>query len=177
MPRKYCRWFILISLFVLNANSLTAQQTPCQTNKQYQAFDFWLGEWQVKDLQGKVQGTNRIVKSDDGCLLHEYWTSAQGNTGYSVNYFNPVTDQWAQRWVSVGSVIEYTGTATKEGEMKLKGMIYYQQNDNKAQFRGTWTLLDDGRVRQLFEQYNDQTEQWGIWFDGYYTKLTKEQIK
>ena len=36
--------------------------------------------------------------------------------------------------------------------------------------RASWTLLDDGRVRQFWEQSKDEGETWYIWFDGYYTR-------
>ena len=166
---------LIISVLIMTGFSpVYANQTPCQKDVNYQAFDFWLGEWQVTNKQGVVQGTNSITKSDDGCLIHERWTSAQGNKGYSSNYYNPITKLWAQRWVSAGSVIEYTGGSEKPGQMSLEGMIYYQQNGLQAKFRGTWSLLEDGRVRQFFEQYNADKEEWSVWFEGFYSKINKE---
>ena len=157
-------------LFIHITMPISANQTPCQLDENYQAFDFWLGHWQVADAQGVVQGTNQITKSEDGCLIHEHWTSAQGNKGYSLNYYNPITRLWAQRWVSAGSVIEYTGTSKQPGMMTLQGTIYYQKNNLSAAFKGTWTLLEDGRVRQLFQQYDKKTKQWNVRFEGFYSK-------
>ena len=37
-------------------------------------------------------------------------------------------------------------------------------------FRGTWTLLEDGRVRQFFEQSADQGKSWQAWFEGFYKR-------
>jgi hypothetical protein len=37
-------------------------------------------------------------------------------------------------------------------------------------FRGLWTPLPDGRVRQFFEQSNDGGETWVPWFEGFYTR-------
>jgi hypothetical protein len=165
--RKVLLLSILIT--ILSVPTL-ANQAPCLSDKNYQAFDFWLGDWQVTDAQGVIQGSNQITKSEDSCLIHEHWTSALGNKGYSLNYYNPVTRLWAQRWVSAGSVIEYTGTSEQPGVMTLKGKIYYQQNGLTADFKGTWTLLEDGRVRQLFQQYDDKTKQWNVWFEGFYSK-------
>ena len=36
-------------------------------------------------------------------------------------------------------------------------------------FRGRWTPLEDGRVRQLFQQQDDEGV-WQTWFDGYYSR-------
>jgi hypothetical protein len=30
--------------------------------------------------------------------------------------------------------------------------------------------LPDGRVRQLFEESEDEGKTWALWFDGYYTR-------
>ena len=30
--------------------------------------------------------------------------------------------------------------------------------------------MDDGRVRQFFEQSNDEGETWSPWFEGFYTR-------
>jgi len=148
----------------------TTPQSPCQTDTNYQQFDFWLGEWRVENAQGQYQGTNIIEKSADGCLIKESWTSAAGNHGFSLNYYNPRTDKWTQNWVSAGSVIDYSGGLVNE-QMILEGSIYYQARDLKAKFRGTWTLLDDGRVRQFFEQYNAEEQVWSVWFEGFYSKM------
>ena len=39
-------------------------------------------------------------------------------------------------------------------------------------FRGTWTPLEDGVVRQHFEQSGDDGATWTTWFDGYYHPKT-----
>ena len=36
-------------------------------------FDFWLGEWEVCDPDGKVVGHNSIAPLYDGCALREEW--------------------------------------------------------------------------------------------------------
>jgi hypothetical protein len=48
-------------------------------------------------------------------------------------------------------------------------------NNLSAPFRGLWTLLPDGRVRQFFEQYDKDSESWAPWFEGFYTKTNIEQ--
>lgn len=163
----------LIILFAISAlfqPTLNAQQTPCQKDSGYNQFDFWLGTWEVTNAQGQVQGVNKIEKTSDGCLIKEHWTSAGGNHGFSMNYYNPRTGKWTQNWVSAGSVIDYNGGLI-DGSMILKGHIFYQGQDVKAKFRGTWTLLDDGRVRQFFEQHDAEKDVWGVWFEGFYKKM------
>ncbi len=61
--------FIAILLFVQN---LVAQQDNKQCQcciELYNSFDFWIGDWTVYDVNGKVIGNNRIEKQYDNCVL------------------------------------------------------------------------------------------------------------
>ena len=174
MNKKSHLYNLFVSLLLISLSSnLMAQEKelmPCMDNAKYQEFDFWLGSWNVFDAKGNKQGSNVIEKIYNGCLITENWTSINNTPGYSMNYYNPVTDKWAQRWVSAGTIIEYEG-GLKEGAMVLEGTIYYHKSVESAAFKGTWSLLEDGRVRQFFEQYSKKESTWKTWFDGYYVKI------
>jgi hypothetical protein len=58
--------------------------------------------------------------------------------------------------------------------MRLVGQIRNVGGGATAPFRGLWTLLPDGRVRQFFEQSNDDGKTWVTWFDGYYTRKSSD---
>lgn len=64
-----------------------AQQMPC-TDKVFQDFDFWIGEWDVTDPKGVAQGTNTITREEYGCLLVEHWVNTAGQTGQSYNFYS-----------------------------------------------------------------------------------------
>ncbi|MEO1575801.1 MAG: hypothetical protein AAFU65_12685, partial [Pseudomonadota bacterium] len=113
--------------------------------------------------------TNVISKAQKNCLMLENWTSAAGNTGQSMNYYDPQTGRWHQHWVSSGAIIKLAG-GLADGAMTLTGTMYYHGNGAYSLLRGTWTPLDDGRVRQFFEQSTDDGKTWQPWFDGYYSK-------
>jgi len=87
-----------------------ARQYPCQENEQFDAFDFWAGEWGVHGVAGKLAGTIHTV------------------------------------------------------------------GDNATQrFRGLWTALPDGRVRQFFELSTGDGATWATWFDGYYARKSVDE--
>ncbi len=147
-----------------------SQEVGCADIDGFSDFDFWVGEWQVFDSNsGNRAGENSIQKMEGGCMLLESWTSAGGGTGTSMNYFNPVTKEWRQLWVSAGRYsIDIVG-GLRGSSMVLEGSIY---NFAGAvwNFRGTWTPNSDGSVRQVFEQFNHDSEQWDPWFDGRYVR-------
>ncbi len=55
--------------------------------------------------------------------------------------------------------------------MLLEGTITYRDG-RTAPFRGVWTPLKDGGVRQHFDEYNADEGVWKPWFTGLYTRRT-----
>ena len=140
---------------------------PCEDDERFAEFDFWVGDWDVHTKDGTFAGHNRIAKAENGCVLVETWSGASGGTGMSINYFEHSSGEWVQIWNAAGGTqIDIRGGLTDDG-MLLVGKIHYIANATTADFRGLWTLLDDGRVRQFFEQSNDGGESWVPWFEGF----------
>ena len=148
----------------------SATASPCQQDARFREFDFWVGDWNVHDGEGTLQGENTISREERGCVLVERWQGVQGSTGMSINYLDKITDEWVQIWHAAGGYqIEIRGGLTGEG-MLLRGTIHYIGTGQTAPFRGLWTPLPDGRVRQFFEQSNDDGKTWVPWFEGFYSR-------
>ena len=143
--------------------------SPCESGA-YREFDFWAGNWVVKDAAGDEVGRNAIEVEQRGCVVIERWTSADGSTGMSLNFYDPVARTWTQQWVSPGAVLRMTGGLV-DGAMVLEGPLHYLKAGRATRLRGTWTRLPDGRVRQHFEESSDQGKTWTDWFDGYYSRI------
>lgn len=147
---------------------LDSNQFPCG-GEEFHRFDFWVGDWEVTTAGGQVAGTNKISRRENDCVLLEEWTSGSGGTGISMNFYDAVAGKWVQQWISSGTQIHIEGDIVA-GSMVLVGHIYYITGKTRADFRGTWTLLDDGRVRQFFEQA-DAEGNWSPWFEGFYKRV------
>ena len=175
--------FLLIALLPFWAMAETAgdsaadeQSTasPCETDVRFREFDFWAGEWDVRDAQGTLQGENSITRQEKGCVLVEQWRGVRGSTGMSINYLDRITDEWVQIWHAAGGYqIDIRGGLTDDG-MLLRGTIHYIGTGQTAPFRGLWTPLPDGRVRQFFEQSSDDGATWEPWFEGFYTRQSAD---
>ena len=149
---------------------MSVKAFPCEHDDLFSAFDFWVGEWDVHVAGGALAGSNVIERAERGCVLIENWSSASGGTGMSVNYVDKTSDEWVQIWNAAGgSQINIRGGMTDDG-MLLTGTIHYVANGTTAPFRGLWTPMADGRVRQFFEQSPDDGETWTPWFEGFYTR-------
>ncbi|NNF66060.1 MAG: hypothetical protein HKM98_00975 [Gammaproteobacteria bacterium] len=146
---------------------------PCERGARHREFDFWLGTWDVYTADANIAGRNRISKAENGCVLVELWTGNSGVTGRSINFYDASKDKWRQHWVSAtGLLIDIEGNLV-DGSMVLEGSIFYPATELEAGFRGKWTLLEDGRVRQFFEQHDAEKDAWNPWFEGYYEKISQ----
>ncbi len=149
---------------------MTVQAYPCAHTPGFADFDFWIGEWDVHTADGQQAGSNSITREERGCVLVERWRNIAGGTGMSVNFLDLASNEWVQVWNAEGGTqINIRGGLTDEG-MAMAGTIHYVANGTTAPFRALWTPLDDGRVRQYFEQSNDGGETWVPWFEGFYTR-------
>ncbi len=145
---------------------------PCEHDPKFREFDFWIGEWDVHVAGGQPAGSNSITREQRGCFLQEKWTSAGGGGGESINYFDKIAGEWVQVWNDAsGTQINIRGGLTEEG-MRLVGTLHTVGSDTTKPFRGLWTPLEDGRVRQFFEHSDDGGETWVSWFEGFYTRTS-----
>jgi hypothetical protein len=148
--------------------------SPCETDARFREFDFWVGDWDVRDGEGTLQGENSITRQEKGCVLVERWQGVQGSTGMSINYLDKITGEWVQIWHAAGGYqIDIRGGLTDDG-MLLRGTIHYIGTGQTAPFRGLWTPMPDGRVRQFFEQSNDDGATWQPWFEGFYSRQSAD---
>jgi hypothetical protein len=133
---------------------------PC-SDPGYRQFDFWVGDWEVIGPDGQLLGRNRITSVLNGCSLLENWQSVSGVAGISINTYSPANGKWLQTWVDAsGTLLLLAGTIT-DGSMVM--------TDAAGANRITWTPLEGGNVRQLWEVTRDGGETWTVTFDGVYT--------
>lgn len=158
-------------------DAMRAVARPCTAQAAYRAFDFWLGTWEVHTADGTLAGHNRITSEAGGCRIDEHWQSASGGTGRSINFLDPGSGEWVQIWHSpAGLFIRIRGGLTDDGSMLLEGTAHYAADGREAPFRGRWTPLPDGRVRQFFEQYSAQDKAWQPWFEGFYRRIDPQDM-
>jgi hypothetical protein len=135
---------------------------------EHRAFDFWLGEWQVRTPDGKLAGVNRIAREYGGCVLHERYDTGRGYSGESLNIYDAGGKMWHQTWVDTSGTLLLLEGGLRGGSMVLEGKTVGTDSQT-TKHRITWTPAADGSVRQLWES-TDAKGQWSIAFDGQYTR-------
>lgn len=165
---------LLLTLCLLPLLSMAqqTQKTRCQSNPEYRQFDFWIGEWEVKNPQDQVAGNSKIELILGDCVILENWTSVNpAYSGKSFNYYNLITGTWQQKWIdNQGIPIEFEGTYDAEAKtLNYKGSGV-GQGGAKLDYKLTFFHLTDDHVRQLWEQSTDEGETWTTIFDGHYRR-------
>lgn len=146
-----------------------ATQRACATTA-HDEFDFWIGDWDVTRPDGTAAGRSHVEKILGGCVVFENWTSASGTyAGRSFNSYDPVTGRWNQHWVDTdGNTIRFSGRR-RGNEMALAGT--HATGRGTLHYRMTFTINDDGTIRQLWRQSVDKRT-WEVLFDGIYRRRT-----
>jgi tetratricopeptide (TPR) repeat protein len=141
----------------------------CMNRPEYRQFDFWVGEWNVIGPGGQQAGTNSVVLLEDGCIVEENWTSAQGGqTGKSFNFYNPVTHKWHQSYMGNDAGNWMMDGEYKDGAMHLEGTIY--SPSSQVMTRMTFFNLGPDKVRQLGENSTDGGKTWTVTWDAMYVR-------
>jgi hypothetical protein len=164
----------MVALLFLALLQTQIPPPPSCSAPEYRQFDFWVGDWVVHGPKGQQLGTNRIEKIEGGCALQESWRSANGGTGRSINVYRNATKQWVQVWAGGG------GTLLLQGEFDGKRMILQGEslspNGSRPRNRITWSPLDGGKVRQVWERSTDEGKTWTVAFDGTYSRRAADGV-
>ena len=135
---------------------------------EFRAFDFWVGDWDVKSAQGRKAGENCIASVESGCALLERWTGAGGVTGTSLTFYDRGDRRWHQSWMDgAGNALRLAGAH------RGTSMVLESTPSGGRVERVSWTPGEDGRVRQLWESSKDDGKTWTVTFDGTYVKKTR----
>ncbi|MBX7150897.1 tetratricopeptide repeat protein [bacterium] len=140
---------------------------PCAHIAEAQQFNFWVGEWDVKNPQGVTVGTSSITRILNDCSIHEHYTNPGGYIGRSFNAYNSSINKWQQFYVdNSGAVTLFNGTYhdnamwfvtdpfLQGGVMTITKMTFYN--------------LSPDHVRQFIENSTDDGKTWTTTFDGHY---------
>lgn len=140
---------------------------PCKASPDFRQFDFWIGEWDAKNVQGVVVGSSSIQLILGSCVIFENW-STPVMSGKSFNIYDTNDKKWHQTWVDdKGSFTHYTGNLTDGKMVYLADTII---GGKKTQLRMTFSKLPNGDVRQFGENSTDEGKTWTPGFDLTYSR-------
>ncbi len=141
---------------------------PCADNKApYRDFDFIVGRWDYRAVDGTKLGEQIISKEGEGCAILEEWTEVTGITGRGLSFVDPKTGLWRQVWMSSRFHIDYSGGLDNSGAMVLEGTMYPTNGNPSVPIKGSWIKQDNGSIKKEFQRFDDKTNQWETFFTGF----------
>jgi hypothetical protein len=167
------RVFLPIISLLVAISSLS--QRPC-ASPNYRKFDFWIGEWEVFNVNGRKAGDSKITLILDSCIILEEWTSANTVSGLryagkSFNTFNAASGQWQQTWVdNVGGSTAYLKGQFADNKIIFKTDPFPFTRDTIAIRRLTFYDLGKDKVRQHGEISKNNEGTWATEYDLEYRR-------
>ncbi|MEP5938856.1 MAG: hypothetical protein ABJ239_11050 [Erythrobacter sp.] len=157
-----------------NAPAAPAPPTPppACSNEAHSAFDFWVGEWNVA-VTGteKTIAQSKVERVATGCVIRETWMPQSGANGTSMSMINHRSGRWEQVWVgNDGRRVDFIGGPV-DGAMVLTG--YWDgigPDGSDVLIRMTYSVGEDGSVRQFGEGSTDHGKTWQTSFDLTYRR-------
>ncbi len=163
-----------ILMLSLAGSAADSPANPCAASQQRQ-FDFWVGDWKLTwpgDKPGQtVQGTNRIVRILDGCVIQENFDggAAMHLRGTSVSVFDTRAAKWKQTWVdNEGGYLDFAGE-WKEGQMIL-AREGTGPDGSKILQRMVWKNIGRDALDWSWEASQDGGKTWQVRWPIHYTR-------
>lgn len=139
------------------------------TDALYRQFDFFVGDWEVRDPSGKLLGHNLITRGYGGCVIIEQWTSAEDDqTGSSYSAYDARIRQWHHSWFdSWGNVLHMRG-GFRDGAMLMLAERVTPTGEHALE-RTVWKAGRSG-PSHVWDYSLDGGKTWKIRFDARYSK-------
>ncbi|NNF51231.1 MAG: hypothetical protein HKN59_02220 [Gammaproteobacteria bacterium] len=152
------------------ANPVPQTISPACQAAEYRQFDFWIGNWEVIVAGEKKAGDNLIEVVNNGCALMESYATQTGYRGHSFNIYDATRQLWHQSWVDNSGLLLTIEGGIVDGSMVMTGTRTRKTPQGEVLDRISWTPLDDGSVRQVWEISGDDGASWKPIFDGNYRR-------
>ena len=158
-----------IASFGIASASPDSTKAPCSA-PEFRQFDFWIGNWEVRNPKGDLVGTNLVERILGDCVIQEHWKGKLGLEGSSFNIYDPSDGRWHQTWVDGRGTLLLLSGGLQDGKMVLTGdLASGKRPGTRAPQRITWEKLPDGRVRQHWQSSRKAAGPWEDVFLGLYS--------
>jgi ketosteroid isomerase-like protein len=157
--------FASLSRIVAPAWSADSAKTNSCLAAEYHQFDFWIGDWDVFDVDNPARQVARVHVDRilDGCVLREDYQDTDGHQGQSFSIYDASRNVWHQSWVTNRGQLLLLDGHLQTGDVTLRGTETTPDGKEK-QIRGVWKPVEGG-VRETALTSTDAGKTWKPWFD------------
>lgn len=161
---------LLLAIILCSGIQLKAQGPDTTALIQKDAFNFWIGEWNVyKYGTDTLVGTSKIMPILQGNAIQEFYEATQSPyKGTSLNKYNYYKKKWEQFWVDNSGLTLHIQGAFQNGKMVMGNTM--KMATGEMENRITWMQDTPTTIRQTWEQRQVGQNDWVVVFDGSYRK-------
>lgn len=146
---------------------------PGYSQNEENAFDFWLGNWDISwsDAKGnEFQASNKVVKILDGKVIEEnFEDSGSGLKGKSLSVYNPRTQTWHQAWAdNQGGYYDFVGEI--DGDTRIFKTRMVEKDGNKIIQRMRFYDIKENSLMWDWERSMDNGKTWTLLWRLHYTR-------
>lgn len=166
---------LLITITLLAASVAQAAE-PCGA-PEYKQFDFWVGNWEAVDRNGKVLGHTLIEKIEQGCVLQEWWrgNGAENGAGTSLSMYDRRHKLWRHVWTSArGNFAPIDGGW--QGDRMLMTGYWTNDKGERELHRTVWKSIPGG-VHHIWDSSLDGGATWTVIHEAWLRRTDKPLVK
>lgn len=156
---------VILGVTLLPASvAADAPKTGC-TNTENHQFDFWMGDWDVFDVDAPATLVARVQVDRilGGCVLRENYRDTEGHMGQSFTVYDAPRRNWHQSWVTNRGQLLLLDGGLRDGAIVLTAMEHIADGSDRR-VQGTWKAVTGG-VRETAVRSTDGGSTWTPWFD------------
>ena len=145
--------------------SVHAQSPARCTDPAYRQFDFWIGDWDVVEIEHPttIVARARVELILNDCVVHEVYEAMDGHRGESFSIYDFARRTWHQTWVNDSGYLLTIEGGLRDQAMMLGGTDHLLDGKLR-QVRGEWRSDGQG-TREVAARSTDGGVTWIPWFD------------
>ena len=164
---------LLIAVAMLVATSAQGAENASCSAPEYKQFDFWVGNWEAFDRNGKLLGHTLIEKIEQGCVLQEWWRGhgAENGAGTSLSMYDRKHKLWRHVWASArGNFAPIDGGW--QGDRMLMTGYFINDKGEREYHRTVWKPIPGG-VHHVWDTTTDGGVTWTVLHEAWLRRTDK----
>jgi len=164
---------IVFALALLVGNNVTASESAACSAAEYKQFDFWIGNWEALDRDGKLLGHTLIEKIEQGCVLQEWWrgNGAENGAGTSLSMYDRKHKLWRHVWNSAMGTFAPIDGGMQGGRMLMTGYLVNSKGERELH-RTVWEPVPGG-VHHRWDSTTDGGVTWNVIHEAWLRRTDK----
>lgn len=167
---------IVFALGLFAGGAGASPSAPC-SSAEYRQFDFWIGNWEAYDRDGKLLGRTLIEKIEQGCVLQEWWrgNGPDNGAGTSLSMYDRKHGLWRHVWTSARGNFAPIDGGWQQGRMLMTG--YFVNDKGEREFHRTVWEPVPGGVHHRWDSTADGGATWQVIHEAWLRRSDTPLVK